>query len=100
MPAHAPLITALGIGEISYRSNGQTHHLAVAGGFAEVLAHKVTILAETAEWPHEIDIRRADEAKNRAQKRLKGAGANVDWARAEAALARALTRLQVAQTHT
>jgi F0F1-type ATP synthase epsilon subunit len=72
------------IGEISYQTNGQTHHLAVAGGFAEILPHRVTILADTAERPAEIDIKRADQAKSRAENRLKGADANLDFARAQA----------------
>ena len=56
LPGHAPLITELAVGEISYRKGGQTYYLAVAWGFAEVLPDKVTILAETAERPQEIDV--------------------------------------------
>src|ERR1700755_22116 len=67
LPGHAPLITELAVGEISYRENSQTHYLAVAWGFAEVLPEKVTILAETAERPQEIDVKRAQESKQRAE---------------------------------
>ncbi|HLQ52534.1 MAG TPA: F0F1 ATP synthase subunit epsilon [Terriglobales bacterium] len=94
---HAPLITELAVGEISYRNNGYTHHLAVAWGFAEVLPDKVTILAETAERPEEIDVKRAQEAKQRAEERLKSGSTETDYARAQDALQRAETRLQVAE---
>ncbi len=97
LPGHAPLITELAVGEISYRNNGYTHHLAVAWGFAEVLPDKVTILAETAERPEEIDVKRAQEAKQRAEERLKSGSTETDYARAQDALQRAETRLQVAE---
>jgi F-type H+-transporting ATPase subunit epsilon len=96
-PGHAPLITELAVGEITYRNGGVTHHLAVAWGFAEVLSDKVTILAETAERPDEIDKRRALEAKQRAEKRLQSGSTEIDYTRAQDALQRAETRLQVAE---
>jgi len=96
LPGHAPLITELGVGEISYRINGYTHHLSVAWGFAEVLPDKVTVLAETAERAEEIDVKRAREAKERAEQRLKGGDTETDFDRAQVALERAETRLQVA----
>ena len=71
LPGHAPLITELAVGEISYRKGGQTHYLSVAWGFAEVLPDKVTILAETAERPEEIDVKRAQESKLKAEEALK-----------------------------
>src|SRR5579863_1270947 len=72
LPGHAPLITELGIGELTYRSKGagQVAHLAVISGFAEVLGDRVTVLAEMAERPEEIDLGRAEEAKKRAEERL------------------------------
>ncbi len=96
LPGHAPLITELGVGEITYKASGTTHTLAVAWGFAEVLPDKVTILAEAAERPHEIDIVRAQKAKERAEERLKSNAADVDYARAEDALRRAESRIDVA----
>lgn len=96
LPGHAPLITELAVGEISYRNGGYTRHIAVAWGFAEVLPDKVTILAETAERAEEIDVKRAEEAKNRAEEQLKSSGTETDFARAQNALDRAETRLQVA----
>ena len=97
LPGHAPLITELAVGEITYRANGYTHHLSVAWGFAEVLPDKVTVLAETAERAEEIDIRRAREAKQRAEERLKSGNPEVDFNRAAIALQRAETRLEVAE---
>jgi F-type H+-transporting ATPase subunit epsilon len=96
LPGHAPLITELAVGEITYKNQGYTHHLAVAWGFAEVLPDKVTVLAETAERSEEIDVHRAEGAKQRAEERLKSGNTEVDYDRAENALQRAETRIQVA----
>jgi F-type H+-transporting ATPase subunit epsilon len=97
LPGHAPLITELAVGVITYKASGATHTLSVAWGFAEVLPDKVTILAEAAERPREIDVARAQEAKNRAEALLKSNDPKVDYARAEDALQRADTRLSVAK---
>ena len=97
LPGHAPLITELAVGEISYRSAGSLHYLSVAWGFAEVLPDKVTILAETCERPEEIDIQRAQEARQRAEERLKSGSTEVDYTRANDALERAENRLAVAE---
>lgn len=96
LPGHAPLITELGVGEISYRTPGGTRYLAVAWGFAEVLPDKVTILAETAERADQIDKERARKAQQRAEERLKQGG-ELDYDRAAAALQRANSRLEVAE---
>ena len=96
LPGHAPLITELAVGEISYSRGNETHYLAVAWGFAEVLPERVVILAETAERPEEIDVKRAQESKQRAEERLKSGSTETDFTRAEDALQRAETRLQVA----
>jgi F-type H+-transporting ATPase subunit epsilon len=97
LPGHAPLITELGVGEISYKTGGTEKRLAVAWGFAEVLADKVTILAETAERAEDIDLARAQKAKQRAEERLASGNTELDFTRAENALKRADTRLDVAQ---
>lgn len=97
LPGHAPLITELGVGAITYQASGATHTLSVAWGFAEVLPDKVTILAEAAEHPQEIDVERAQRARDRAEERLKSNDPQVDYTRAEDALRRAETRLNVAQ---
>jgi F-type H+-transporting ATPase subunit epsilon len=99
-PGHAPLLALLGVGELSYRVGRQERHLAIAGGFAEVGADHVTILADTAERPAEIDSTRARAARTRAEGRLGGRpgspGEETDFPRATTALQRAQARLQVA----
>lgn len=97
LPGHAPLITELSVGQITYRSGSETHSLCVAWGFAEVLPDKVTILAETAERGEEVDCERAQKAKERAENRLVSGDPEVDVLRAQDALARATTRLEAAQ---
>ncbi|HVI07895.1 MAG TPA: F0F1 ATP synthase subunit epsilon [Candidatus Binatia bacterium] len=97
LPGHAPLITELAVGEISFRSQSKQEHLAVAWGFAEVLPEKVTILAETAERPSEIDVERARKSKQRAEQRLASGDPNVDVERCLNALHKAETRLEVAE---
>jgi F-type H+-transporting ATPase subunit epsilon len=100
LPGHAPLITELAVGEITFRENSGSssneQRLAVAWGFAEVLPDKVTILAETAERPSEIDVERARKSKERAEERLTSGDSEVDVERALDALHRADTRLEVA----
>ena len=95
LPGHAPLITELAVGGISYTNAGKTQRLAVAWGFAEVLPDKVTILAETAEKAEEIDTARAEGAKRKAEAELQKAGAEGNEG-AQAALDRANARLEVA----
>jgi F-type H+-transporting ATPase subunit epsilon len=97
LPGHAPLLATLGIGEVTYRIGRDEHHVAVSGGFAEVRNDKVIILADSAETPADIDRARAERARDRAEALLSGRSQDeIDYARAAAALARALTRLQVA----
>ncbi len=98
LPGHAPLMTELGIGELSYHdaSGKESTHIAIIRGFAEVLPDRVAILAETAERAEEIDLQRAKEALARAEKRLASNDPNIDWDRASVALQRALIRIQVA----
>jgi F-type H+-transporting ATPase subunit epsilon len=97
LPGHAPLITELAVGVITYKANGMAHNLAVSWGFAEVLPDKVTILAEAAERPQDVDVERAQKAKERAEQLLKSNNPELDYARAEDALQRAETRLTVAK---
>jgi F-type H+-transporting ATPase subunit epsilon len=97
LPGHAPLLTELGIGALSYVQSGQTHYLTVIEGFAEVLSERVIVLAEVSERSDEIDRARAEEAAKRAQERLAKSGSTeVDWQRAEVSLQRAITRQEVA----
>ena len=96
LPGHAPLITELAVGQISYRNGSDTHYLCVAWGFAEVLPDKVTVLAETAERPEDIDTKRAQEAKQRAESKLATSRTEEDFQRTAADLKRADIRLDVA----
>jgi F-type H+-transporting ATPase subunit epsilon len=96
LPGHAPLITELAVGEVTFHSDGGEQRLAVAWGFAEVLPDKVTILAETAERPSEIDVERARKSKERAEQRLTSGDTNVDVERSLDAVHKAETRLEVA----
>jgi F-type H+-transporting ATPase subunit epsilon len=96
LPGHAPLITELAVGEITFRSDSGEQRLAVASGFAEVLPDKVTVLAETAERPEEINVERACKAKEHAEQWLAGAQTEADVERALDALHRAEVRLRVA----
>ena len=101
LPGHAPLMTELGIGELTYRTatSRQPISLAVLRGFAEVLPDRVTVLAETAERAEEIDLNRAEAAKARAEKRLASNDTNIDWDRATVALSRSIIRIQVARKY-
>jgi F-type H+-transporting ATPase subunit epsilon len=96
LPGHAPLITELAVGEITYKSAGTVKHISVAWGFAEVLPTKVTILAETAERPEEIDVARAQRAKAEAQRELSSGAPDLNYDEVQAAIARADTRIEVA----
>jgi F-type H+-transporting ATPase subunit epsilon len=97
LPGHAPLLSLIGTGEVTYRTGREEHHLAVSGGFAEVGPDHVTVLAESAERPDEIDLPRARAARERAEQRLRPqAGEEVDVPRALTAFARAQGRLQTA----
>src|SRR5207244_9560564 len=100
LPHHAPLITELGAGEISYRSDGQTHRFSVAWGFAEVLPDRVTVLAETVERAGEINVSRAQDDLRQAEESLKSANTEEASAAANAKISRAQARLEVAQKKT
>jgi len=98
LPGHAPLLTELATGEIDYFTHGKKHYLAVFWGFAEVLPDRVIVLAHTAERAEDIDIERAERARQRAEERLKKPGeTDLDLERARVALERAVVRLQAAK---
>ncbi len=98
LPGHTPLLATLHVGELWYRQGQQKHYLAVAFGFLEVLPDHVTVLAQVGERPEEIDVQRAERAKQRAEERLAGPAprADFDLERARVALMKSLIRLQVA----
>ena len=95
LPHHAPLMTMLQPGELRVRKGGEEVSFAISGGFLEVRPDRVIILADAAERDEEIDIARAEEAKRRAQERLREPVPGLDAARTEVALRRSLARLQV-----
>jgi F-type H+-transporting ATPase subunit epsilon len=94
LPGHTPMLSALAVGEMWYRQGQEKTFVSVANGFCEVLPDKVTVLAQLAERAEEIDVARAEEAKRRAEERLKVAK-DVDYDRARLALQKSLARLQV-----
>lgn len=97
---HEPVVTTLDLGVVRIQQNGEERRATLFGGFAEILPHKVTILTDAAEWPDEIDVQRAKEAKERAEKRLaeKKQDSDHEILRAQAALRRALVRIEVGES--
>jgi len=95
LPGHAPLLTGLSAGEVTYRAGEVTRHLAVSGGFVEVLRDRVSILAETCERPDEIDADRALEDKKNAEGELARASSEAEMRRARGRIAKADARLMV-----
>jgi F-type H+-transporting ATPase subunit epsilon len=95
LPGHTPMLAGLAVGELWYRKGQEKVYLSVAYGFAEVLPERVTILARLAERAEEIDIERAEAAKQRAEQRLTHRTSDVDYERARVALTKSLARLQV-----
>lgn len=97
LPGHAPLFSELKVGELGYRQGNTWLFLSVAWGFVEIQNDQVRILAETAERAHEIDLDRANRAKERAEERIAKGGDDIDYRRALVALERALIRIQVSR---
>jgi F-type H+-transporting ATPase subunit epsilon len=101
LPGHTPLLSTLQIGELWYRQGQEKHYLAIAFGFVEVLPDRVTVLAQVGERAQEIDVQRAERAKQRAEQRLAQTQPHLspvdfDIERARIALMKSLLRLQVA----
>ena len=97
LPHHAPLMTTLQGGALIVKKGGQEEIMAISGGFLEVRPDHIIVLADQAERAEEIDATRAEEARKRAEQRLKDKQAGIDEDRAEAALRRAMVRLSVAE---
>ena len=97
LPKHAPLITRLDSGELLARKEGHEVAFAIGGGFMEVLNDRVVVLADTAERAEEIDVQRAEAARQRAAQLVRQRLGRIEAARAEAALRRSLVRLRVAR---
>src|SRR5262249_54892067 len=97
LPGHAPLLTELGTGVLTYRSGSTQHFAAVSHGFAEVLPDRVILLAEVAEMGETIDVGRAEAAHERALKVLQQKAEQTDFSAAQAALDRSLVRIEAAK---
>ncbi len=95
---HIPMTAIIAPGIMRIKKDGEERDAALHEGFVEILGDKVIILAESCEWPEEIDINRANEAKIRAERRLTG-DAEINQARAELALRRSLVRLELAEKY-
>ncbi|BBO72099.1 ATP synthase epsilon chain [Desulfosarcina alkanivorans] len=99
LSGHTPFLTTLKTGSLKYQDeSGRERFVFVSSGFAEALPDRVTVLAESAERRKDIDPVRAQEAADRAQKRLQSEDKDVDFIRAKAALLRAVSRLQLIET--
>ena len=94
-PDHIPLTAVVAPGVLKIHENGGEKEAALMSGFITILPEQVTIMAEVVEWPDEIDYHRAEEARSRAERRLSSGQADLDVVRAEAALKRALVRLNL-----
>lgn len=96
MHGHQPMVTVLDYGVLKIQNNGEEDkRAAVFGGFAEINSEGMSILTDTAEWADEIDVERAKRAKERAENRLQNGNPDLDIMRAELALKRALTRIDL-----
>lgn len=96
---HIPMTNVLKPGIVTIHEENGIKRAAVHEGFVEILPDEITIMAEVAEWPDEIDVNRAKEAEGRAQNRIKSQSKDIDVARAEAALKRALTRIELVERY-
>ena len=94
LPGHAPLISQLGTGVLTYRLDQQTRYMALDGGVMEVLPDHVRVLADSAEWAEEINVKRAEESRRRANDLLQRHDMEIDVERASRAIARAQARLE------
>lgn len=99
LPGHEPLVTCLPTGELKYMVDGKWHYAAISEGFIEVMPDYSVILADSCELPEEIDIKRAEEAKQRAEERMKQKQSIMEYYHTQTALNKAINRLKVSQKH-
>ncbi len=95
LPHHECMVTPLEAGELTLQIDGVKKEAAVGEGFVEILPNQVTVLTDFCEWADEIDIRRAEEAKQRAEERLRQKQSIIEYHSSKAALSRAMARLKV-----
>lgn len=94
---HIPMTMILAPGIMTIHLEGENKEAAIHAGFLEILPEKITVMAEAAEWPEEIDVNRAKEAELRAQRRIQAHDPSINMSRAELALKRALVRLELGE---
>ncbi|MBQ6180570.1 MAG: F0F1 ATP synthase subunit epsilon [Ruminococcus sp.] len=99
LAGHEPLVTALPAGELKYMVDGKWRYAAISDGFIQVMPDKSVILADSCELPEEIDIKRAEEARERAQEKMRQKQSIQEYYQTQAALNRAMNRLKVSQKH-
>lgn len=97
LAGHIPMVVAVAIGPIRIKQDNEWLEAVLNEGFMEVKQDKTVILADTAEWPNEIDINRANAARERAEERLRRQESKTEYIRSQAALSRALARLKVSR---
>lgn len=96
MKNHMLMVAPLSIGKVKIKKDGQFKEAAISEGFVQVESEYTRIITDSAEWPEEIDVNRAEEAKERAERRLASKNSDIDKVRAEIALRKALNRLDIA----
>ena len=99
MAGHEPMVTSLPTGELKYMVDGKWRYAAISDGFIQVMPDKSVVLADSCELPEEIDIKRAEEAKERAQEKMRQKQSIKEYYQTQAALNRAMNRLKVSQKH-
>ena len=99
LPGHEPLVTSLPTGELKYMVDGEWHYAAISEGFIQVMPDKAVILADSCELPEEIDIKRAEEARERAEEMMRQKQSIREYYETQAALNRAMNRLKISQKH-
>lgn len=99
LAGHIPLTAVIAPGVMRIMNGGEVKEAALHEGFVEILGDKVIVLAEACEWPDEIDLNRANEAKIRAERRLKGTEGEIDEVRAELALRKSLLRIDLGKKY-
>lgn len=97
LPGHEPLVTSLPTGELKYMVDGVWKHAAISEGFIEVMPDRAVILADSCELPEEIDVKRAEEARQRAEEMLRQKQSIREYYETQAALNRAINRLKISQ---
>lgn len=99
LPGHEPLVTSLPTGELKYMVDGEWKYAAISEGFIQVMPDKAVILADHCELPEEIDIKRAEEARERAEEMMRQKQSIREYYETQAALNRAMNRLKISQKH-